>query len=258
MRFSFWPGFIFFAAVLSGCSLGLERDALLFVLSGGREGGGSAALVRPGASAPRSDRRTGPSRPAPEAPGERCEGDLDPDWFCLALRYVVYRNSDGSPVESGEEVSRRLEDANRIWRECGIRFQVDRYEAVIPSEYGLRFRTAEYWEFEEIRRRFRTDDELLVVRTGEWDRSKSFRGSWVSAWTNLPGEPNLGAILERDAGGNANILAHELGHYLSLEHSADAGDLMHPILFPRSRELTREQCSAARWAIHVFWKRMLR
>lgn len=243
------------AAGLAGCNAGLDREALLFVISNGTRGEPVRVSRGP------ESRSLPAARPAGPAVTEGCapiRGRSAPGPLCLALRYVVYRDSYGAPVETEKEAASNIDAVNRIWRECGIQFQVDRYEAVVPSEHRLRYRTAEYGELEEIRRRFRTEKELLVVTTGDWDRSGSLGMSWANAWTNLPGEPNLGAILESSVSGHANVLAHELGHYLSLDHASDSRDLMSPVIFPGSVRLSREQCDSARWAARAFWKRMLR
>jgi hypothetical protein len=189
--------------------------------------------------------------------GERCHSN-DRDHLCLALRFVTYEDPEGQAAESDHEVSDTIRGVNEIWRECGIEFQVDDFRPVNPAQFALHYRTANYSELDQIRKVFRSRDALLVVVTGPWDRAGSLGNTHANAWTNLPGEALYGSILEKGVGKAPNLLAHELGHYLSLDHVEEAGDVMSPILYPRSRELTRGQCRSARWAIFNYWLPMMR
>jgi hypothetical protein len=58
--------------------------------------------------------------------------------------------------------------------------------------------------------------------------------------------------------GHPEIYAHELGHYLSLDHVSDAKNVMAERVAPDSLGVTREQCLAAREAVRTYWSRMLR
>jgi hypothetical protein len=68
----------------------------------------------------------------------------------------------------------------------------------------------------------------------------------------------FGAILERPVASFANIIAHELGHYLNLYHVSDATDIMNPIIYSSSTKLTSSQCATARSAASFFWSKMYR
>lgn len=279
---------LFGCGLLTGCDTGLDRDALLEIFSSRRNRADLGMVSRkvftapPDVSSPaqkadftsvQKPRRKVDwdedqairdamwpdvgSSPMGQNVGGRCAGSSRGK-LCLALRYVVYRDSQGLPVESEEEASKKLERVNQIWQSCEIGFQMDHYFAVRPSELNLRFRTAEYSELEEIRRRLTTSKELLVVVTGAWDRQGSIGNTWANAWTTLPGESYSGAILEGAVSGSENVLAHELGHYLSLGHSEERASLMHPVIYLDSTQLRAEDCVAARWAISQYWEQMLR
>ena len=181
---------------------------------------------------------------------DSCESN-DPRQICLGLKYVVYE--DGSlNLESGNQKAlSNIGEVNKIWEACQIRFSIRDYALVKPNEFGLKQRTSDFQQLEEIRKAFQPKSQeknLLVVVTDNWNRSGSLGNSWANAWTKLPGERLLGSIVERRVGDDITIIAHELGHYLSLDHEEDWRNLMNPLIFENSRDLVPAQCSAARWA----------
>jgi hypothetical protein len=178
--------------------------------------------------------------------------------LCLGIKYVSYVDRRGDEVESELGAIRDVEFANQLWRECGIQFQLDQYQNIRPQEYQLSYRTRNYDELNQIRSTFAQPGELLVVATGAWDRSGSLGNSWANAWTNLPGERLYGVVLEQNVSDYPQILAHELGHYLSLDHSRDARSLMYPIVSRYSARLSRQECRSARWAARTYWREMMR
>jgi hypothetical protein len=176
----------------------------------------------------------------------------------LALRYVVFEGPSGTPVLDRAQAARNLELINRVWGQCGVGFEIEDYEIVNPNQVGLPFHTREYSDLEDIRNRFRARDEMLVVVTGSWNRKGALGGSPANAWTAMPGAAPYGAVVEQAYGGYANIIAHELGHYLNLDHHKDRRDIMSAVIYEDSRSLTPEQCSIARTAAHDFWSSMQR
>jgi hypothetical protein len=178
--------------------------------------------------------------------------------ICLGLKYVVYQDATGDPIETDRDAIDNVRDVNSLWRDCGIQFQIERYVPIDPASENLRYRTAHHSELNQIRRKFMDDRTLLVVMTGAWDRSGSLGNTWANAWTNLPGEKVYGSVLERSVSKNPGILAHELGHYLSLDHVSDQSDLMNPIIYRTSTQLRPGQCESARWAAKYFWSKMTR
>jgi hypothetical protein len=62
----------------------------------------------------------------------------------------------------------------------------------------------------------------------------------------MPGQQPAGAVLEAPVAGNDNITAHELGHYLGLDHAKNELELMNPIIYKKSIRLTPMQCQQMR------------
>jgi hypothetical protein len=227
-----------------------QSSALVFTDAGG-SGMSTGARQEP-------PRRAVLETPRPSAVGESCVSPADPARLCIGLKYTVYVSGSDRPEELRQDAIESVLGANRIWSACEIAFQIDQFVPVDPKSYHLRFRTADYRELETIRRDFDDDRSFLVVATGDWDRHGSLGNTGANAWTNMPGDALHGAVLERWVSGIPNMLAHELGHYLSLDHTDDPRNLMYPQLFDDTEELTRTQCQSARWAAKHFWPKMLR
>lgn len=193
----------------------------------------------------------------PEVIGEPCRSH-DTAFRCLAMKYVVFTDQASRPVVSREIAVSNVKKVNSVWNQCKIGFQIEDFQAVDPDERSLRFRTRNYGELDEIRSEFADPRMLLVVTTGAWDRKGTLGNTGANAWTTLPGFGPFGAILERTVGAYANIIAHELGHYLNLSHQRDSTDLMNPIIYSTSTALTPVQCETARTAVAYHWKPMQR
>ena len=191
------------------------------------------------------------------AVGESCHSD-NQNKICLALKYVVYKDSAGQAIINEQQTVANLAQINAVWQQCNIGFQIDSYLQVEPVEYNLRYQTADNYELDDIRNIFSDDSTLLVATTGSWDRSGSLGGTGANAWTSMPGSPPYGAILERPVSTHTNIIAHELGHYLNLLHTNDGSTLMNPIVYQESTEIYDSDCETARAAATHFWPKMLR
>jgi hypothetical protein len=135
---------------------------------------------------------------------------------------------------------------------------VDRFLSIDPKKYKLSFNSSENHELEEIRKTFMDSSTLLVVTTGKWDRSGSLGNTGANAWASMPGDQFYGVVLEAPVGDYPNIIAHELGHYLNLDHASDADQLMNPVIYDRSKSLTRSECNMAYNAVQDYWKSMVR
>ena len=224
-----------------------------------------------GSSIPNShspDQSSAPSVPpvsVPDAPpsvkvplvGNTCHS-IDSEHICLALKYVAYNDSKGVPVVSQNETISNVSAINQVWQECNIGFQIEEFLPLASSSYGLSFNTSKYSELDKIRQTFDDGTTLLVVTTGKWDRTGTLGNTYANAWTNLPGGDIFGAVLEEPVGTYTNIIAHELGHYLNLDHVNDTSDLMNPIVYISSNHLTASQCQASRSAAGYYWKMMQR
>lgn len=179
--------------------------------------------------------------------------------ICLALKYVSYLD----PVEDVAITDRaaaiaNVRSINALWGQCGVGFQIEQYMAVRPEDHGLSFETRSIAELNRIREVYSDNGELLIVTTGQWDRSGTLGDSAANAWTTMPGGGAHGVVLEEPVAGFTNIIGHELGHYLSLLHVRDELALMNPVIYANSLALSAEQCSIVRSAASFFWARMYR
>lgn len=184
------------------------------------------------------------------AVGDSCNSS-DPNQICLGVRYVSYQDSGGTAVVSSELAASNIRATNAIYKQCGIQFQIDEYKAVDPTTLNLAFGAQSVNQLDAIRNTFGFDDSLLIVQTGPW-------GTVKNAWTSTPGTGTYGAVLEASVADFPNILAHELGHYLNLDHVNDRSNLLDAIIYPDSVNLTQDQCQTMRSAATQFWGRMRR
>jgi len=214
--------------------------------------GSAVAALAFGVAAPAALRTRAPGSTPPFLVGDSCRSD-DPARICLALKYVVYNDGAG-PVVSREDAIRNLKQINSLWGQCGIQFQIEQYVALDPAESRLAFRTSNYPELDDIRNRLGEPRSLLLVTTGAWNRSGSLGNTTANAWTAMPNSAPYGVVMEKPVGTYANIIAHELGHYLNLLHVHDNSNLMNPIIYTRSTVIPREQCVTARQAAGYFWQ----
>ncbi|MEK6704298.1 MAG: matrixin family metalloprotease [Bdellovibrionota bacterium] len=198
-----------------------------------------------------------PQTTAVPAVGESCHSN-NQNKICLALKYVTYKDPTGEAIINEQQATANLAQINAVWQQCDIGFQVDSYLQIEPTEYKLRYQTADNYELDDIRDVFFDDSTLLVATTGSWDRSGSLGGTGANAWTSMPGSPPYGAILERPVSTHTNIIAHELGHYLNLLHANDGSALMNPIVYQESTKIYDSDCETARAAATHFWPKMLR
>jgi hypothetical protein len=184
--------------------------------------------------------------------GGECASN-DPSQLCIGLKYVVYKDSSGNAVTNERDAVDNLDGINRIWKQCGIAFQIEKYEEVNPAEKGLPFGgSAAESQTSATRQAYAEDDTFLVVTTGAWGVTKN-------AWTASPGDGPYGAVMEGSISrGYSEIYAHELGHYLGLDHVSDSSDLMTPIIAHSSTNLDAGQCAQTRKIATEFWSKMLR
>lgn len=175
------------------------------------------------------------------------------DHLCLALKYSVYKDSDNKAVVSSSDAEKNIADINKVWSKCNMGFQIEEYNEIVPKDLGLEPTPSDMSELTKIRSDLDNDSTLLVVTTPEWNM-----GGSANAWTAMPGEMPFGAVLESTVGTFANIIGHELGHYVGLDHESDSSNLMNPVIYDDSTELTPAQCETAREIASSDWERMLR
>lgn len=215
----------------------------------------SAAPTSAPSSAPTA---TPTENPAPEptqtpssaAIGASCHSD-DANKMCLSLRFVVYQNSSGKAIMSQATALSDLDSMNKIWSKCNIAFEIGEFLVVDPAKYGLDYTITSSSELEKVRADFDVSDMLLGVTAGPWQIS-------ANAWTNMPGAQYYGAVFDGSVADFGPIYAHEFGHYLGLDHVSDTSDVMTPVIYSSSTNLTTSQCTAARNTVMQYWSKMLR
>lgn len=184
--------------------------------------------------------------------GESCTGDSSRT--CLAVHFVSYTNSSGTATASEAQAATIIQTMNQIFAQCAIGFQIENYEAVNPAQFSLDYGANSQNQLNQIRRTFDLpSNQLLAVTTGPW-------GTAVNAWTNMPGEGLYGAIMEASivSYGKGIIYAHEFGHYLGLDHVSNSANLMNPVIYTNSTQLSTSQCQLAQSTLHAYWADMIR
>lgn len=241
----------------------LLASSIMIALSGCNADGTSSALADPASTLPLTGNVLAENLVSinpDQVVGDSCSTRNDPNHVCLGLKYVAYEvPEDNDPATVTEQQAlANVQGINRIWQQCDLAFEINEFDTVDPTADDLPYDIANYSDLESIRRDFGVANALLVVTTGKWDRAGSLGDTSANAWTALPGGAPYGAVLEEPVATFSNIIAHELGHYLNLSHVPDATDLMNPVIYATSSELTAAQCQTARSAATYFWWRMLR
>jgi hypothetical protein len=165
----------------------------------------------------------------------------DPNHINLALKIVSYKDDAGKPVLSKDQMPTVLKQMNAIMKPCNMSYRIEKVEEVNPKDMGLPFHPSSMGDLDPIRSKFDENKYLVVVNTGSWSLP-------ANAWTAMPGQTPSGAVLEAVVADSAGIMAHELGHYLNLDHVSDTADLMNPIIYDSSTKLEDWQCTAMRQA----------
>lgn len=200
--------------------------------------------------------RQSPGKAAQQQLGEGCHSSDDPNRLCLALKVVSYQVRGKTVTPQALAVS-NIAAINKLWAQCGIAFEIDKYEAVTPGDYGLPTGGASQNITNQIRQTFEENNTLLLVSTDPWP------GTVKNAWTNMPGDSPYGVVYEGSVANFPNIIGHELGHYLGLTHAADApnsdpDNLMNWLIYPQSALLSPAQCQTAQQNARGAWASMLR
>lgn len=198
------------------------------------------------------------TQPAPQAPiGAACQ--TSGNQICLSVKYVSYVDpSTLAPVTAQDQAIANVTAANELWSGCGVAYEIEQFQTVSAAEHGLSFSPSNMIELDQARSAFAVGTELLVISTGTWNRSGTLGNSTANAWTTMPGAGPFGTVLEAPVSTLGAIIAHELGHYLSLVHVADEFDLMNPIVYDDSTVITPTECSSSRAAAAFFWPQMYR
>ena len=160
----------------------------------------------------------------------------------LALKFVEFAR-DGHPILTRTQAVRVVESINSVYAQCGLQLRLEEYDLVDPAEYGLNYKINSADEMDSVRAPFDSSRFLVVIHTDAWDHGPM---GPANAWTAMPGQVPAGAVLEAPVAANGNITAHELGHYLGLDHAHDHYELMNPIIYGDSIRITPAECRQMR------------
>jgi hypothetical protein len=174
------------------------------------------------------------------------------------MKYVVYADSSGNSVVSRDALVSNVAVIDMLWSQCNLGFQIDDLVVADAVSYGLNFNPSNNEELDQARSVFSTSDEILVITTGTWNRAGSLGSTGANAWANMPGSYVTGVVMEAPVGAYPNLIAHELGHYLNLGHASDSTNVMNPIIYSNSTQISEQQCASARAAARYWWSSMLR
>jgi hypothetical protein len=166
------------------------------------------------------------------------------DTITRAVRVVGLQDSAGKTTLSQDSATKLLSDVSRSYSQagCKIQFNLESFTAVNAKDKNLEYNTSDMGELDQYRSAFDDGKSMLVVDTGAWASSMHP----ANAWTAMPGESKMGAIFEASVADFYQIVGHELGHYLGLDHVDDSTNMMNPVIDTFSTKITPEQCNTMR------------
>ena len=175
--------------------------------------------------------------------------------FALALKFIEFINDEGKPWVEQSEVQSMLRSINEIFSRCNVSFYLGKYETIHPRLKGLSHSPQSLDEMKNFRSPFSDPHHLVIIHTAAWNHD--YVGP-AHAWTAMPGDSPLGVVIDGRVGKFAGIIAHELGHYLNLYHVKNDTNVMNPIIYKRSKDLTQAQCNSIRQAALAYHQSALK
>ncbi|MFL5814285.1 MAG: matrixin family metalloprotease [Bdellovibrionia bacterium] len=172
------------------------------------------------------------------------KADSNSDTITMAVRVVGLQNSAGKTTLTQDSATKLLSDVSQSYAKagCNIQFKLESFTAVNPKDKGLEYNTSTMAELDKYRAAFDDGKSMLIVDTGAWDSSMHP----ANAWTAMPGETKMGAVFESSVADFYQIVGHELGHYLGLDHVDDSSNMMNPVIDDYSVKITPDQCNGMR------------
>ncbi len=183
------------------------------------------------------------------------EGPAPEGYLTVAVKYVPFLKNGQKPVMTDAEYGDLTRGMNKMMSQCKIRFRMEAVQPADPTQYGLDYNTAAMSEMDKIREPFQDPARLVVIGTGGWDHDNM---GTANAWTAMPGSAPYGVVIEAPVASFANIVAHELGHYLGLDHVDDTSNMMNPIIYDDSSQLDASQCATMQETARGMWAQSLR
>lgn len=187
-----------------------------------------------------------PTLPAPELNQTPADAKTSARHLTLALKMVSYQDAQGQPILSQDQAKKVVDGINALYATCNLSLVLEDYQSVKPGDQGLALNPSTMAELDQIRAKYNDPSRLFVVDTGRWDPSGGLGADGANAWTMMPGEATSGAVLESTVADNAPLVAHELGHYLNLDHVQNPSDMMNPVIYPESTQIESWQCDQMR------------
>lgn len=173
--------------------------------------------------------------------------------YCIGLNYYVFDDSSGNPIVPQSTAVSMVEQANTIWAQCNIQFQMESFQDVNASTYGVSSASASEADMTTLFTAFSSTTDFDIL---------SFSGtvpSGADAWTEEAGSGTpYGTIMDLSCDDYSPILAHELGHWLGLEDNSDTSNLMDLVVYSSPDTLTSDQCTTAIQTIQQYWTAMVR
>lgn len=184
--------------------------------------------------------------------GAQCAGGAAGTQYCIGLKYVAFQDSSGDSSAPQATAVSNISQINQIWKTCSVNFQLEAYQSVNPTTENLSANGDSDEDMNAQRAAFVDNTHFLVVSL------YGTVGGGADAWTEEAGSGSpYGTILDYNVVTYIPVIAHEMGHYMGLEHVTDSTNLMYPSPYPNPT-LTPDQCSTVTSTIQSEWTAMLR
>lgn len=171
----------------------------------------------------------------------------------LRLDFKNLTGPDGEGLLTKEEMTSLLVRVNEIWSQCSVRFVTRLVENVNARSLGVPYQPKSQDDLSRIAAALNPggfDHAIPLTVAGPWEFFDRNTGlflhglGWVFTRADGAGIERIGAMIDARKirwRTHGEIIAHELGHTLSLSHHPDPANVMNG-----DSKLTPEQCTQAR------------